>query len=130
MIVAPDLTKVARACIVDGLATLGIQAQPVATRVPNPRPARFITFEVLGGRKKNLRVATHLVVALVHDTTANEVAAAKVARQVAAVLEDANSTVLPVTATAVESVFQSDDPAVTSGCRFQVTVSWTVAYPT
>lgn len=130
MLVGPDLTITARDCIRDGLAALGVPAQPVGTKIPNPRPPRFITFEVLGGRKKNLRIAQHMVVVMVHDTVANVAACAKVARQVAAVLEDADTTVLPVTATTVESVFQADDPAVTSGCRFQVTVSWTVAYPT
>lgn len=130
MIVAPDLTLAARTCIRDGLATLGVPAAPVDTRVPNPRPPRFIQFEVLIGRKKNLRVGNVTVIALVHDTVANEAACARLARQVAAVLEDADTTVLPVTAAAVESIFQSDDPAVKSGCRFQVTVSWTVAYPT
>lgn len=130
MIVAPDLTVAARDCIRDGLATLGVLALQVATKVPNPRPARFLTVEVLGGRKKNLRVASHTVVVMVHDTVANEVACGRLARQVAAALEDANITVLPVTATTVESVFRVDDPAVESACRFQVTVSWTVAYPT
>ncbi|MEC4616196.1 hypothetical protein [Tsukamurella tyrosinosolvens] len=132
MIVAPDMTVVARQCILDGLAALGVPAQPVSTRTPNPRPTseRFITFQVLGGRKKNLRIAQHMVVALVHDKVANEVACRRAAYQVAAVLEDAANTVGPVLAAAVESVVASDDPSVSAACRYQVTVSWTVSYPT
>lgn len=129
MIVAPDLTVAARDCIRDGLAALGVPAQSVSTKVPNPRPARFITLQVFGGRKSNQRVAHHTVVALVHDAVANEVAAGRVARQVAAVLEAAPDSVESVTLAGVESVVQSDDPALTGTCRFQVTVSWTVAYP-
>lgn len=130
MIVAPDLTVTARDCIRAGLAALGVPAQPVSTKVPNPRPPRFITLQVFYGPKKNLRVGTVTVVALVHDTAANEVACGNVARQVSAVLEDAADTVLAVTATEPQSVVQSDDPAVSAQCRFQVTVTWTVAYPT
>ena len=132
MIVAPDMTVIARQCILDGLAALGVPAQPVSTRTPNPWPAseRFITFQVLGGRKKNLRIAQHMVVALVHDKVANEVACRRAAYQVAAVLEDAVNTVDVVNVTSVESVVASDDPAVSAACRYQVTVSWTVAYPT
>lgn len=130
MIVAPDLSASARQCIRDGLASLGVPAQAVSTAVPNPRPARFITFEVLGGGKNNQRIARHTVVALVHDKTANEVDCGKVARQLAAVLEAAPDVVDEVTIGLTESVVRSDDPAVTGACRFQVTVSWTVAYPT
>lgn len=132
MIVAPDMTAVARQCILVGLAALGVPALPVSTRTPNPRPTseRFITFQVFGGRKKNLRIAQHTVVALVHDKVANEVACRKTACQMAAVLEDAVNTVDVVNATSVESVVASDDPAVSAACRYQVTVSWTVAYPT
>lgn len=132
IVVAPDLTEAARECIRDGLAELGVPAQPVSTNVPNPRPSsgRFITFEVFGGGKKNQRVARHTVVALVHDKTANEVVCGRVARQVAAVLEAAPDVLDVVTLAGTESVVRSDDPAVAGSCRYQATVSWTVAYPT
>lgn len=129
MIVAPDLTVAARDCIRDGLAALGVPAQSVSTKVPNPRPARFITLQVFVGRKKNLRVGYVTVVALVHDAVANEVRAGEVARKVAAVLEAAVDTVPLVNIATVESIVQSDDPAVAALCRFQVTATWTVAYP-
>lgn len=130
IIVAPDLAVAARDCIRDGLAALGVPAQPVSTNVPNPRPSRFIKFEVLGGGKNNQRIARHTVVALVHDKIANEVVCGRVARQVAAVLEAAPDVIDEVNLGLTESVVRSDDPAVAGECRYQVTVSWTVAYST
>lgn len=129
MIVAPDLMVLARTCLVDGLQRLGVPGLPVVPSVPNPRAARFVTFDVVGGRKSNLRVAHHMVIAHCYDTAARQVQCGELARQVAAVLEDAADHIQCVTVTQVESVFRTDDPDLAGVARFQATVSWIVAYP-
>lgn len=129
MIVPPDLIVVARECIRSGLTALGVAGVPVSTRVPSPRPPRFITFDVKIGPKKNLRVGRNTVIVHVHDALANEVACRDLARQVSAVLEDASNTVSMVTWVQPESITRSDDPDLTSTARYQVVVTWYVAYP-
>jgi len=129
VIVGPDVEEMAETCITDSLASIGAAGWPVATEIPNPRPDRFVKFVVTGGRKRNLRIANHLVIARVHRPKAEAVECSEVARGIAGVLEAAADTVPAVTKAAVESCERFDDPDLPEVAVYQAVVAWTIAIP-
>ena len=129
VVVAPDVDEMARSCITAGLADAGAAGWPVATRIPSPRPDRFVKFVVTGGRKTNLRLARYLVTVRVHRPLAEAVACGQVARGIAGALEDAADTVAAVTKTTVESCERFDDPDLPEVAVYLATVAWIIAIP-
>ncbi|MCC9182568.1 hypothetical protein LOC73_17970 [Mycolicibacterium mageritense] len=119
----------AESCISAGLADLGLVDWPVATGIPDPRPDRFVQCVVTGGRKRNRRLANHLVTARVHRPKAEAVECGEVARCLAGVLEAAAETVSAVTKASVESCERFDDPDLTEVAVYQVVVAWIIAIP-
>lgn len=129
VVVGPDVEEMAEVCISAGLADLGLQDWEVATEIPFPRPDRFVKFVVTGGRKRNARIAHHLITARIHRPKAEAVECSEVARGIAGVLEAAAETMPAVTRATVESCERFDDPDLPEVAVYQTVVAWTIAIP-
>lgn len=127
-VVAPDVEEMATVCTRGALDENALD-WPVGTRIPVPRPQRFVKLVVTGGRKGNLRIAHYMVIARVHRPLAEAVECGRVAREIAGALEAAEFTITAVGRANVESCARLDDPDLPEVAVYQAVVSWLIAIP-
>jgi len=122
VIVFPDVESVVVGWLTDVLPGYGITV-PVATRVPNPRPSRFVRLVRTGGPRQNLVVdGAQLTVESWDD---DPVAAASTAGVVRGVLLAANNVTFP-SGDVIYQVREFSGPALLPDVSQQPRYTWTV----
>lgn len=120
----PDVEAVLVGWLADVLPGYGV-AQPVSTRVPNPRPTQFIRIQRTGGPRQNVVVDGAQVTYECWDDDSAQAAAT--ARVVRAVVLAAKNTVTPSGAL-IYGTDEFSGPALLPDVSEQHRYSWTVRH--